>query len=186
MIGHDKHIHWTPEIMMTFREIRKRFFAFMHKGLFTSIPLLTLHKEGKEKIKALHWKYALHNRRFHQAVVGRFALGVTTNLVTQRNESDMTQFRLQKDYQLEVIRKNTQKADGRFYKLPRNLAERFNFQKADIEALKDEAAREMEQMLEETRQNMKRGINEFNEMHDKAKKFKIVPNPAQSGPSGSN
>ena len=186
MIGHDKHIHWTPEIMMTFREIRKRFFAFMHKGLFTSIPLLTLHKEGREKIKALHWKYALDNRRFHQAVIGRFALGVTTNLVTQRNESDMTQFRLQKDYQLEVIRKNTQKSDGRFYKLPRNLAERFNFQKADIEALKDEAAREMEQMLEETRQNMKRGINEFNEMHDKAKKFKIVPNPAQSGPSGNN
>ena len=139
LLGHDESIHWNPMTMLTCRELRKRFAEFMPEGLLTSIPLLVLHPDGKSKLKGPHWKLTMDSRRFHQAVIGRFALGITTyqpdnTMAIQRTENDMFQARLQKDYQLEVIRANIKKRERDHYAMPKVMTKRFDFQKANKKA----------------------------------------------------
>ena len=179
LLGHHQSVHWTPAVMVTFRELRKRFFENFHRGLLTSIPLLALHPEGRKKIQCRHWRFAFDNKRFHQSVIERFAMGIVNAKVndgwlgTQRKNEDLKEFRLHKDYQLEVIRNNVKKTELPFYKFPRDLVKRFDFKMADIDSIKEENEREAERVLEEARQKLKRNLQEISELEEKAKKARL-------------
>ena len=75
--GHHWRVHTHEDFRKTARELRKRFWRYMPEGLFTSLPLLACHVEGRKMISGQHWKASFESSRYQNSVATRFYLGIT-------------------------------------------------------------------------------------------------------------
>ena len=78
--GHHPNAHLLLEHRKTARELRERYFKFMHQGAFTSMPYLIFHPEGKKWLTTAHWRFSYDAKRFNEATITRFALGIDTHI----------------------------------------------------------------------------------------------------------
>ena len=75
-VGHSPSVHDKPALLKTGRELRKRFLAFAPRGLFTALPFLVNHPQGRLRLAAPFWKASYDGKRYNSAVVMRYLLGI--------------------------------------------------------------------------------------------------------------
>ena len=80
LVGHQEGVHNKPLLLKTARELRQRYFQFASQGLFTAIPFLVNHRQGRQLISAPHWKASYDGNRYNASVVTRYQLGVTRHV----------------------------------------------------------------------------------------------------------
>jgi hypothetical protein len=80
LVGHQEDVHNKPLLLKTARELRQRYFQFASQGLFTSIPFLVNHRQGRRLISAPHWKASYDGNRYNASVVTRYQLGVIRHI----------------------------------------------------------------------------------------------------------
>jgi hypothetical protein len=126
-VGHHERVHYTEGLMKTGRELRQRYFQFMARGAYTSIPYLVFHPEGYKKLSGAHWRRSYDGRAYRHAVITRHVLGIgpeiqekLAELIKHLPESKTCD--ADREWQLEAIRANIQKAEtGETIPLPRDL-----------------------------------------------------------------
>ena len=166
MIGHKENVHWSKEssILMTCRELRKRYFEFMERGLLTSIPLLIHHPEGRKKISSNYWRLSIDCRRFNQALIARYALKVT-KYVPMNAVSAMQQqqgsllWKKQREHLLEAVRYNVNLQECAHVKIPRDLQQKFVIETAENRRKKSKEQSKEDRELVEARRELREKLN---------------------------
>jgi len=113
--------------MKTSRELRQRYFAFMARGAYTSLPFLAFHPEGYKKLTTAHWNRSYEGGSYRRAAVTRHLLGIGPVILGRLQEKGrrLTTFKncqADREQQLKMIRENIEKSrSGQTIPLPRDL-----------------------------------------------------------------
>ena len=198
MLGHKEESHFQANILMTPRELRRRFLENMVKGFLTSVPLLALHPTGRMKLTTMHWKLSIDNRRFIQAVIGRYELGITEHQLNNsisfhKKEKSSLEFKTRREYLMKLVQENLLKEDCTHKRIKRDVLKNVVVKKADLnEKIVVEAKgptreerEEEERILEEARQEMLRTKERYEKLMAKRRKIESSPEKPQTHPSTS-
>jgi hypothetical protein len=125
-IGHQTLAHHEPSILKTTRELRKRYFEFAAQGLFTSVPFLVNHPQGRERLASPHWKTGYDGKRYSAAIEMRFVLGASQHtplspLGEFKRKQEEELHRRQDKKMLEAVHANAILVDTNFKSVPRDL-----------------------------------------------------------------
>jgi hypothetical protein len=112
--------------METTRELRKRYLKFAARGLFTSIPFLVHHPQGKQRLASPYWKTSLDGKQYRAAIEMRYALGISQHMplcplgeLKRQEEEDL--HRQQDKRMLDAVHANVVLVDTSFKSVPTNV-----------------------------------------------------------------
>jgi len=141
-VGHHERVHYEKEYMKTNRELRERYFRFMTRGVYTSVPFLAFHPEGYKKLSVSHWNRCYDGTSYRRAAITRHLLGVDHEIIKKLQEKCQHQptfknCQRDRDGQLKMIRENIEKAkSGETIPLPRDHIETLRRKREEEERLR--------------------------------------------------
>jgi len=155
-VGHHERVHYAVGHQQTNRELRERYFRFMARGAFTSVPFLAFHPEGYKKLSSVHWNRCYEGGAYRRAAITRHLLGIGPEVLERLQEKARKQAthkncQADRNAQIQMIRENIQKArHGETVPLPRDYIETLRKKREDQERLRRKAQAEKD--LERRRQ----------------------------------
>ena len=125
-VGHSPSVHDKPAFLKTGRELRKRFLAFASRGLFTALPFLVNHPQGRLRLAAPFWKASYDGKRYNSAVVMRYLLGIArfvplSLLGEERRRKEEELHRAQDRKLMDAVHVNAVREDLHFKPISREL-----------------------------------------------------------------
>jgi len=75
-MGHQPKVHHHPDFLMPLRELRKRYFANIVRGAWTSLVFLSLDPETAVTISRRHWIFSFEGRYYRKSLLTRYNLGL--------------------------------------------------------------------------------------------------------------
>lgn len=160
--------------------------------------MLALHPTGRMKLTTMHWKLSIDNRRFIQAVIGRYELGITEHQLNNsisfhKKEKSSLEFKTRREYLMKLVQENLLKEDCTHKRIKRDVLKNVVVKKADLnekivveaKGPTKEEREEEERILEEARQEMLRTKERYEKLMAKRRKIESSPEKPQTNPSTS-
>ena len=193
-VGHSKSVHYKPSFLKTTRELRKRYLEFASQGLFTCLPFLVNHPQGRLRIAAPHWKASYDGKRYNGAVLMRYFLGVAqfvplSLLGEERRQKEEELHREQDRKMLAAVHANACLDNTNFQPVP------LDFKSTELTKARDEAKEarktkdEMAKAAKAQRRAKEKEIKETAERRQAARERqqnenrRIILAPTRSNPS---